>query len=383
MDLRHALLDLVAPLEIGGQLGSGARLVGASTDLGPRLSFEHQGRAVHVEVTPAVEGARFAARTAKLFVSYRSPVLAPVPAELGLALCREVADTIAPNETRVLAELALDAERAASLEGGRIREVPTERVLEPGLDEGRPFYTVNPYVGCLVGCRFCYAQSRTSVVRRLEGLPDVPWGSYTEVRTNAPEVLARELEGMAPAPLKFCPIVSDAYQPLERRYRVTRRCLEAVARSGRPFTPLILTRTSVILDDLALLASIPGAGAGASLPTVDDEVRRHFEPRAIPIEERLTTMRALRAAGVRVFAVVQPILPGSIDALADTLAGLVESVSIEVLRSIEGAGADFDDPRYRAARDPGWQAERRAELIEALGERNVPVWVGDLPPPRR
>lgn len=382
MDLRRGLLDLVAPLRVGDEIAPGARLTDVSTDLGLRLSFDVSGRSVHVEVSPATDGGRFAARTPRLFIAYRSPVLAPVPASVGLDLCRTVAALATPNEDAVLDGFAEEAARAANvLEGGaRIREVRVERMLERGVDAGRAFYTVNPYVGCLVGCRFCYAQSRTSIVRRLEGLPDLPWGSYTEVRINAAQILAGELTKLEPAPLKFCPIVSDAYQPVERRYRVTRGCLEAIAASGRAFPPLILTRTEYILDDLDVLASIPGAGAGASIPTYDDDVRRHFEPRAISIPQRFAMLRALRAAGVHTYAVVQPMLPGPVEELADALADAVESVWLEILRSVEGAEREFADPRFAHARDPDWQERRRAELESALVARNVPLWVGELPP---
>ena len=81
--------------------------------------------------------------------------------------------------------------------------------------------------------------------------------------------------------------MSDPYQALERRERLTRRCLEVIRDAPAPFPVLVLTRSTLILDDLDLLASLPQAYAGVSLPTVDDEVRRHFEPRAASVPELL------------------------------------------------------------------------------------------------
>jgi DNA repair photolyase len=125
---------------------------------------------------------------------------------------------------------------------------------------------------------------------------------------------------------------------------------------------------------------MPQVWVGASIPTADDDVRRHFEPRAASVPERVEALTALRAAGIRTFAVVQPILPGPIDELAALLAGAVSSVTIDVLRGEELAAADFDDPRYTRARMDDWQQAQARELRGALAARGVLVWRGELPP---
>src|SRR5262249_4830657 len=89
---------------------------------------------------------------------------------------------------------------------------------------------------------------------------------------------------------------------------------------------------------------------------------------------------ALRRAGVRTFAVVQPLLPGSIDALADALASTVTSVSIDVLYGVEGAADEFAAPEFAEAASPEWQASRAAAPAGALDARGVRVWSGELPP---
>src|ERR1051326_8509400 len=96
----------------------------------------------------------------------------------------------------------------------------------------------------------------------------------------------------------------------------------------------VLTRSRLVERDADLLASLPGSWAGASIPTFDDAVRRHFEPRAASITDRFALLRALRAAGAKTFAVVQPMLPGAVDAFADALAEAVSSVSIDVLYGV-------------------------------------------------
>jgi DNA repair photolyase len=379
MELRAHLLELLAPLRPGEDLTPGARLLGVSTEVCFWLSFALPGGGVSVEVAPLGEG-RFAARTARFAISYRAEGgRNPIDPRLGLALCRAVAERVAGNEERVAASLAARAVEAPAA-ASRVREVRVESVLETAGHGAERFFKLSPYAGCLIGCRYCYAQTPMSVLRRLEMLPEVPWGSYVDVRVNAAEVLAGELVKLAPRPIKLCPILSDPYQAVEARYALTRACLTAIGAAEATWPVLVLTRSKLVTRDADLLASLPGAWVGASIPTIDDEARRHFEPRAASIPERFEALATLRRAGARTFAVVQPLLPGSIEALADALAGAVSSVSIDVLRGEEQSAADFDDPRYSAARTDAWQRASAAELVAALTARGVPIWPGELPP---
>jgi hypothetical protein len=281
----------------------------------------------------------YAARSPRLFFAYGTDDGdREVDGELGLALCRAVAARAAANEDRVLEALAAEAAAARETgEGGaRVREVRVDRMLERAQTRGRAHYTLSPYVGCLIGCRFCYAQSRVADVR------------------------------------------SDPYQAAEARYRLTRECLEAIGRAGRAWPPMILTRSTLVLRDVELLAGLPGAQVGFSVPTVDDRVRAHFEPRAAAVPERLAALGRLRQAGMRTFAVVQPLLPGPLARLADELAGVVDSAFVEVLSTVGGAGADFSGP-WAFARERGWQEESARTLVSLLAARGVAVWPGELP----
>lgn len=382
MDLRDHLLALLGDVAIGDDIEPGVHLVGASTELGLRLTFAVGDAEVHVEVSPAEDAVRHAARTDRLLFGYRSGGAEYVEPAAGKSLCEAIARIAARTEDAVLEAMAADAARAAASEAGstRVREVTVDRLLEPAGTPEQRLYTLSPYVGCLIGCRFCYAQERLAGARRLAGLPDVPWGSWVDVRVNAPEVLAAELGALGPHPIKFCPIVSDPYHAIDARYGLTRRCLEVIRDANEPPPTMILSRSALIRRDADVLAAIPRAWAAMSIPTIDDDVRAHFEPRGAPIGERLDVLRDLRGAGVRCCAVVQPMLPGSVDELADALAGVVESVSIDVLRGEYGAQGLFDVPGYRASRDPVWQDEHALALRDALITRNVAVWHGELPP---
>ncbi|MGZ3419686.1 MAG: radical SAM protein, partial [Polyangiales bacterium] len=261
-----------------------------------------------------------------------------------------------------------------SPDDSRIREVRGSRLLERAGTPDERYWTLSPYVGCLIGCRFCYAPSRLDPLRRLARLAEAPWGSWVDVRVDAAEVLARELGTLEPWPIKMCPIVSDPYHAIEKKFRVTRQCLE-VLRDAPPRDVLVLTRSATIVEDAALLASIPRAWAGVSLPTIDEDVRRHFEPRGASVNERLETLETLRKAGVRTFAIVQPMFPGSLEALADALAARVESVRIDVLYGTYAA--DFSP--YPHVVDPAWQRAAADELATHLQRRGVLLWHGELP----
>lgn len=371
VELDDALLALVAPLSLGEAVLPGATLVRASTELGLRLTFEDEGRPLHVELFPAAPPRPHAARTEAFVLAYRvGRGGAPLEPARGQALCRAVAERVAANEAGVLA--ALRAERDAP-----VREVRGGRLLVPAGSPERPYDTLSPYVGCLIGCRFCYAQERVGVVRSLRGLADRPWGSYVDARVDAPTRLREELASLPLRPVKLCPIVSDPYHAIEARLGLTRACLEVLAEAP-PRQVLVLTRARLVERDLDLFQRMPAVQIGMSVPTIDDAVARWFEPRAARVAERLEVLSALRAAGVRTFAVVQPLLPGELGPLADALARVAETVSLDVLRGEHDAGALFD--AHAEARDPRWQEDRARALEEALRARGVPVWQGELPP---
>jgi DNA repair photolyase len=378
MDIRSNLVALLEPWSFNDEVLKGVRFAGASTELGMRLRFELEDGVLWVDVAPIEYAPQFAARSERLAFGYRTEgdrrVIDP---RLGLELCRRVAAQARLNEARVFQ--ATEEERSDD-DGARIRQVQVDAVLERAGHQEQSFYTLSPYIGCSIGCRFCYASSKVDPMRAVQGLPVVPWGSYVDVRRNAPEVLAEELERLPILPIKFCPVVSDPYQAIERRERLTRRCLETIRASRRPWPALLLTRSKLILDDLDLIASLPRVYAGVSLPTIDDEVRAHFEPRAASVPERLEILRALRKAGISTLGIVQPILAGSLDRLADALAETTDSVSIDVLRGVMGAEREFADQRYAPTREQSWQITQARTLAGLLGERGVPVWISELPP---
>ena len=117
----------------------------------------------------------------------------------------------------------------------------------PGLD-----YTLNPYVGCAHGCVFCYARFMTRYTQH-----NMDWGRFVDVKINAPDVLAGQIGRLKPGVVSLS-TVTDPYQPVEKKYRITRKLLEMLVRSE--FSVHILTRSGLVCRDLDLLKQLPREG---------------------------------------------------------------------------------------------------------------------------
>lgn len=163
-------------------------------------------------------------------------------------------------------------------------------------------YALNPYVGCAHGCVYCYAV----FMKRFTGHEE-EWGTFVDIKINAPHVLARQLKRAKPGNISFG-TVTDAYQPLEREYGVTRACLEALLEQPHPTS--ILTKSALVLRDLDLISKLKDVEVAFTITTLDEEVRRRFEPGASTIAARLKALRAVSEAGIPNWAFCGPLLPG-------------------------------------------------------------------------
>lgn len=262
-----------------------------------------------------------------------------------------------------------------------IREVHAETALTactyPGL-----VWSLNPYLGCAHACTFCYVPEV-----RHEDRDD--WGGYVHVKRNLPTVLAREVRSKDPGRVSIS-TATDPYQFAESRCRVTRRCLEVLARAGWPVG--VLTRSPLVTRDLDLLARFDDAQVGLSLPTLDDKARAALEPHAPSVEARLSTLADLAEAGLAPFVSFAPAYPptGGFDAerIADRLADAgVRAVTAGRLQMREGVRQSML-PRVREAgvdglariTDPGTMDPFLEDLVAALKERGI-AWGTRRPDP--
>lgn len=134
-----------------------------------------------------------------------------------------------------------------------------------------------------------------------------------DVKINAPEVLERQLK-RAKKDTVLLSSVCDPYQPLEGKYRLTRRCLEVLLRHGFPVD--ILTKSDLVLRDLDLLRRFKEVTVGWSITTDREDVKEIFEPASPSIEARLKAAQVFHDAGIETYAFIGPILPLDPEALA-------------------------------------------------------------------
>ena len=182
-------------------------------------------------------------------------------------------------------------------------------------------YCINPYVGCGHGCRYCYA----SFMKRFTGHLE-PWGEFIDVKVNAPYLLRKQLK-RAKQGVVALSTVTDPYQPIEKKYRLTRKCLEALLETQ--FSVNLLTRSSLCLRDMDLFKQFKNIEVGLSITTHDERIRKMFEPNSPSIQSRVNTLRTLRQEKIQTYAFVGPMLPLDPKPMVAMLDGLVDEALID------------------------------------------------------
>lgn len=168
--------------------------------------------------------------------------------------------------------------------------------------------SVNPYRGCEHGCVYCFARPSHAY---LDLSPGLDFETKLYAKTNAAQCLRAEFAKPA---YRCSPIAlginTDAYQPIERRYQVTRELLEVMAQCRHPVS--LITKSALVLRDLDLLAQMAEqrlVTVYVSVTTLDNRLSARLEPRAAAPHARLRTIRALAQAGVPVGTMVAPVIP--------------------------------------------------------------------------
>ncbi|MCF6154201.1 MAG: radical SAM protein [Candidatus Brocadia sp.] len=201
-----------------------------------------------------------------------------------------------------------------------VREIKVKSILTksgiPGAD-----YCINPYVGCAHGCRYCYA----TFMKRYTGHTEA-WGSFVDVKINAPEILQRQLKRMARGRI-IISSVTDPYQPLESKYKITRQCLEVLLQYQFPVD--ILTKSPLVLRDMDLIKKFKDIEVGLTITTDDEEIRKVFEPHAPSVMARINTLKTLHKNGIKTYAFIGPVLPMNPETLSREISPHVDSVIID------------------------------------------------------
>ncbi len=172
--------------------------------------------------------------------------------------------------------------------------------------------SINPYRGCEHGCIYCYARPFHEYLGFSSGLD---FETKIMVKENAPKLLREELSSPKWQPKVIAMSgVTDCYQPIERRLKLTRGCLEVLAEFRNPAA--IITKNNLVtrdIDVLGQLASHNTAAVFISLTTLDTELRKVMEPRTSTPAARLAAIKALSQAGIPVGVLLAPMIPGLTD----------------------------------------------------------------------
>jgi DNA repair photolyase len=261
--------------------------------------------------------------------------------------------------------------------GERIQRADSRTILSPTtgfIAEAGFTHSLTPTRNCTYGCLYCYVPT----MRIYGGLQPEDWrrwGQFTTFKSNAAELLERELRGSQRI---YCSPLTDPYQPAEAEERLMPRVLRALLERP-PLVFTLQTRSPLALRDADLLAELAASTTvrvSFSVTTDREDVRRRYEPHCESIAERLVAIRELRRAGLQVHATLAPILPCNPEALAELAVDATETDLIGDplhVRAVKKSGATTRDAAVRLAEkfgesewfEPAFQAEV-AERIRAV-----------------
>jgi DNA repair photolyase len=194
-------------------------------------------------------------------------------------------------------------------------------------------YAVNPYTGCQHNCVYCYA-----VFMRKYGGHSEPWGEFVDVKINAPTVLQKQSKGKSGRVLFSS--VTDPYQPVEKSYEITRKCLQQL--QNKPFFISVLTKSALVTRDIDILQKI-SCEVGFTFTTLKEDIKKKFEPNSSSVKQRLRALQKLKENNISTYAFFGPILPVLADSQEDitemfaALDGLVEYVIVDKMNMYNAA----------------------------------------------
>lgn len=265
--------------------------------------------------------------------------------------------------------------------GVLIRDVQTKNIMtKSSLPVGG--YSVNPYVGCTHGCKYCYA----SFMKRFTGHTE-PWGTFLDVK-HWPEIKnPRKYRGQR----VVIGSVTDGYLPQEEQFRNTRKLLEQLR--GSEAEILICTKSDLVVRDLDLLKQLGKVTVSWSINTLDEAFHQDMD-KAVSIERRLAAMKTVYEAGIRTVCFISPVFPGITDftAIFHRVQDQCDLVWLENLNLRGGFKQDILDyiqekhpdlvPLYRAIYQKGdrsyfQQLEKQAARLAA--ENDCPFVDNELP----
>lgn len=259
-----------------------------------------------------------------------------------------------------------------------IREVRCKSILSKsglyGVD-----YSINPYTGCQHGCRYCYAVYMKKYTDHGE-----PWGEFVDVKINAPEKMKEDLIKAEPGSVLLSS-VTDPYQPLEKKYRITRKILQVLAKTG--FSVTILTKNDLVLRDMDVLKKFDhgNISVGFTINFLSEKDRKIWEPLAPPIDDRIEALQELSSEGVPTYVHVGPYFEGitDLEEILEWTEDLIAELQVEnlnwtrrkeVLRCVKQNYPELEE-RYReiSRSQEGYKNHLKEKVRSLRRKTEIPV----------
>lgn len=182
----------------------------------------------------------------------------------------------------------------------KVREIKTNSIItKSNLPESD--YVINPYIGCMHSCIYCYA----CFMKRFTGHKE-PWGSFVDVKINAAELIPENTTKYKDKSI-FMSSVTDAYLPLERKYELTRNILKKLVTLQPDLG--IQTKSHLVLRDIDILKQFKHCEVGITMTTLDDVIRREIEPFTSSVTDRIAALKKLKESNIRTYVFIGPIMP--------------------------------------------------------------------------
>ena len=197
----------------------------------------------------------------------------------------------------------------------KINEINCKTALSlsrlPGL-----MYSLNPYRGCEHNCAYCYVPNVLRIKRE-------SWGDFVDVKKNIPLVLSKELKKKKPGVVGIS-TVTDPYQSVEKKYKLTQYCLEQLLKYDFPVC--IQTKSSLVCRDINLLTRFSDVEVIISIGSLNDKERILLEPGSSSIEKRLNTIKECVKAGIKTGVFFGPIYPSiSVEEISSIMNTFIKS----------------------------------------------------------
>lgn len=192
-------------------------------------------------------------------------------------------------------------------------------------------YVINPYVGCGHNCLYCYAK----FIAKWRPAEYGKWGTWVEAKINGPELVKnRKIKGTV-----FMSSICDAYQPIEKELKLTRKILENLDKNTKLS---ILTKSDLVLRDIDIFKQFKNIEVGLTINSFSNRAKKLFELNAIDSQLRINALKKLKEQGIKTYAFVSPIIPELIDLqdVVNKTRDFVDYYWFEFL-NLRGAGKEF------------------------------------------